>query len=245
MVVQDLGSADYRTAWALQEQAHAQVLAGGPERILLVEHPPVITFGRRPGIEHNILAPAADLAKLGVDIVPSDRGGDVTFHGPGQLVAYPIIRLADHRLSVGGYVHSLEDAIIDALTTLGVPAAKDACAVGVWTPPCADPAAPSAKIAAIGVRVRRGVTMHGLAINVTTNLTFFSLIVPCGLTGRPVTSLQQILGANTPPMASVKAALIDALHRRWHRSDTTQAPSLAPPAPLRRECPPASRPSSP
>src|SRR5436190_22516225 len=122
----------YRDAWALQERIHAEVVAGGQERVLLVEHPPVITFGRRPGVEKNVVAPAEQIEARGVEVVPSDRGGDVTFHGPGQLVAYPIIRLIDHALSIGGYVRALESAVIAALGDLGMAARKDDCAVGVW-----------------------------------------------------------------------------------------------------------------
>ena len=107
MQVRDLGTMNYRDAWALQERVHAEVLAGADEQLLLVEHPPVITLGRRPGLAKNILAAADALERAGVEVVESDRGGDVTFHGPGQLVAYPIVRLNDHRLSVGGYVRTL------------------------------------------------------------------------------------------------------------------------------------------
>ena len=115
----------YRQAWALQEEGHAQVLAGGEERVLLVEHPPVITFGRRSGVERNLLASDEQLARLGVEVVQSDRGGDITFHGPGQLVVYPIIRLNDHALSFGAYVHGLEEAVVRALARFGVAAGKD------------------------------------------------------------------------------------------------------------------------
>jgi lipoyl(octanoyl) transferase len=210
MRVDDLGTMHYRDAWARQERAHAGVVAGAEERILLVEHPPVITFGRRPGVERNVIASPEVLARFGVEIIPSDRGGDVTFHGPGQLVAYPIVRLNDHRLSVGGYVRALERAVIDAVAAFAIDARKDDCAVGVWTE---DPAGSGtlAKLCAIGVRVRRGVTLHGLALNVTTDLSYFDLIVPCGLVGRPVTSLQKLLGPRTPPMSAVKAALSAAL----------------------------------
>src|SRR4051794_37752585 len=104
MRVEDLGILPYNDAWAIQERVHADVAGGADERILLVEHPPVITFGRRAGVEKNLLAPRDQLAKLGVEVVQSNRGGDITFHGPGQLVAYPIVRLIDHQLSVGSYV---------------------------------------------------------------------------------------------------------------------------------------------
>jgi lipoyl(octanoyl) transferase len=210
MNVRDLGQMDYRQAWALQEQAHADVMNGGQEQLFLVEHPPVITFGRRPGIERNLLASAEMLADRGVQVVPSDRGGDITFHGPGQLVAYPIIRLADHGLSVGAYVHLLEKIIIEVLQTFGVGAQTDPLAVGVWT---SGPACSTAKVCAIGVRIRRGVTLHGLALNVTTDLGFFDLIVPCGLTNRTVTSLQQLLGDAAPPMATVKRELARQLQQ--------------------------------
>ncbi len=196
---------DYRSAWALQEQAHAGLLDGGDERLFLVEHPPVITFGRRPGIKQNLIASPEMLARRGVQVVPSDRGGDITFHGPGQLVAYPIIRLADHRLSVSGYVHTLEKIIIHLLQTFGVGAQVDPAAVGVWT---ATPTCGAAKVCAIGVRVRRGATLHGLALNVSTDLSFFDLIVPCGLANRPVTSLTQLLGDRAPSMSAVKAELV-------------------------------------
>jgi lipoate-protein ligase B len=206
--VEDLGTVPYRDAWALQEAAHAEVVGGAEERILLVEHPPVITFGRRPGVDRNIVATPERLESRGVEVVPSDRGGDVTFHGPGQLVAYPIVRLIDHALSVGGYVRALEHAVIQCLADLGVAARKDDCAVGVWVD---EGRGRLAKVCAIGVRVRRGATLHGLALNVTTDLSFFDLIVPCGLVGRPVTSLQELLGDKSPPMERVKQVLGERL----------------------------------
>jgi lipoate-protein ligase B len=199
MVVQDLGTMSYRDAWAIQEQLHAQVLEGGHERLILVEHPPVITTGRRPvGMQH-LVASKEMLAQMGVELVESDRGGDVTFHGPGQLVAYPIVRLADHRLSVSGYVHQLERVLVEMVGEFGVEAHVDPSAVGVWVG--------DAKVAAIGVRIRRGVSMHGIALNVTTDLNYFNLIVPCGLVGRPVTSLQKLLAGDAPAMGAVKQTL--------------------------------------
>src|SRR5690349_19382117 len=114
--VEDLGVMSYRDAWAYQDRVHAEVLAGGRERLLLLEHPPVITTGRRPGQGKNILHAADALAARGVELVESDRGGDVTFHGPGQLIAYPILRLIDHSFTVSGYVHFLEDVIASALS---------------------------------------------------------------------------------------------------------------------------------
>ncbi len=211
MIVQDLGLMPYREAWALQEQRHTDVFAGGEEQLLLVEHPPVITMGRRAGQLKHVLQPASQLQQAGVELVESDRGGDVTFHGPGQLVAYPIVRLNDHALSVGGYVHRLEDIVMQTLRELGVAAQKDACAVGVWTPD----EGKLAKICAIGVRIRRGVSLHGLAINVSTDLQQFDRIVPCGLNGRAVTSLQKLLGERSPTMDRVKSVLSEKFQRSF------------------------------
>jgi lipoate-protein ligase B len=204
MRVQDLGTMPYRDAWALQEAIHDEVVAGGEERLLLVEHPPVITFGRRAGVDRNLIASEQQLREMGVEVVQSDRGGDITFHGPGQVVAYPIIRLNDHALSVGCYVRTLENAVIDALLRLGVEANRENGAVGIWVN--------GAKVCAIGVRIRRGVSLHGLALNVITDLRYFQLIVPCGLVGRPVTSLRQLLGDATPPIDRVKDVLTRSLH---------------------------------
>ncbi len=215
MDVVDLGIAGYRDAWAAQEDAHADVLGGGAERVFLVEHPPTVTLGRRPGGERHLIASPAELARRGVELVESDRGGDVTYHGPGQVVAYPILRMAAHGFTVGGYVHWLERVVIDTVAGFGLAAHADASAVGVWTD-----GDPPAKVAAIGVRIRRGVTLHGLALNVSTDLSHFGLIVPCGLAGRPVTSLARELGGSAPDVAAVKAALAGRLG--------TALPSVAP-----------------
>lgn len=220
MIAQDLGLLDYEEAWRLQEAAHDEVVAGGEERLLLVEHPPVITFGRRAGVEKNLVASADRLREMGVRIIATDRGGDITFHGPGQLVAYPIIRLNDHRLSVGGYVHMLERAVTDTLARFGVVAQKDACAVGVWV----EQGGVLAKVCAIGVRIRRGVSLHGLALNVSTDLRYFNLIVPCGLAGRPVTSLEKLLGPRTPPLGRVKEVLLAQLNEVLRVPASAQKP---------------------
>jgi lipoyl(octanoyl) transferase len=207
----------YRDAWAEQERVHRDVAAGAPEQLLIVEHPPVVTLGRRPDLLKHLLIPQEELTARGVQLVETDRGGDITFHGPGQIVVYPIIRLIDHRLSVGGYVHGLEDAVIEFLKGMGIHAARDRCAVGVWVNQ-ADGSA--AKIAAIGVRIRRGATLHGLALNVTTDLSYFDFIVPCGLANRSVTSIQKELGSS-PPIGEVKNALGAALARAF---DSSQRP---------------------
>ncbi|HEX8912795.1 MAG TPA: lipoyl(octanoyl) transferase LipB [Humisphaera sp.] len=223
MRVTDLGTLAYRAAWDLQEQAHARVLAGGEEELLLVEHPPVVTLGRRAeAARQNLVVGAEGLAKLGVELVESDRGGDVTFHGHGQVVAYPIVRLNDHRLSVGGYVRALEAGVIAALADLGIAADRDPGAVGVWTH---DPAAGQlAKVCAIGVRIRRGVSLHGVALNVTTDLEYFNLIVPCGLAGRPVTSVAKLLGPAAPPIDRVRQVLAGRLTEALSRGGENTEP---------------------
>ena len=205
MRFEDLGTMPYRQAWEIQERAHAEVFEGGEERCFFVEHPPVITFGRRPNVARNLLASDEQLAKLGVEVVQSDRGGDITFHGPGQLVAYPIIRLNDHGFSVGGYVHTLERVVVETLKDLGIEASADPTAVGVWTRSPQTKVA--AKICALGVRIKRGVSLHGLALNADTELSYFNLIVPCGLVGRPVTSIRQVLGQSAPSAERVKTVL--------------------------------------
>ena len=204
MTIEDLNTLAYRDAWARQEEVHAEVLAGGPERLLLVEHPPTITFGRRVAdAESHLCVSRADLKRKNVELVESDRGGDITFHGPGQVVAYPIVRLADHKLSVGGYVRRLQEVIVAMLNRLHVPARIDPGCVGVWVDRHGTPA----KLCAFGVRVKRGVTLHGLALNVDVDLKCFQMIVPCGIEDRGVTSLHQLLGHRAPSFAAVKAVL--------------------------------------
>ena len=221
MHIIELGTLRYCDAWSLQEQIHAEVLAAAEERILFVEHPPVITFGRRAEVmgQKNLLASADALAQMGVEVVQSDRGGDVTFHGPGQLVVYPIIRLSDHRLSVGLYVRLLQEVVVSALKELGIDAHRDESAVGVW----AGEADRAEKICALGVRIRRGVSMHGLALNVTTDLDYFNLIVPCGICNRGVTSIQKLLGDKAPSMGDVKEVIARSFSRAL---DPAKSPTL-------------------
>ena len=200
----DLGLIPYRDAWRVQEELHAEVLGGAEEALLLLEHTPVITLGRRVAdAQKNLLTPPDVLARMGVEVVESDRGGDITYHGPGQLVAYPIVRLIDHGMSVGGYVRRLEDVVIATLAEHGVRGFKDESAIGVWVE---RPGREAAKVCALGVRIKRGVTLHGIALNLATDLSHFGLINPCGL-GRPVTSLTELLGEAAPNMEELKAAL--------------------------------------
>jgi lipoyl(octanoyl) transferase len=199
----------YEPAYREQVAAHARVLSareGGRAvagELLLVEHEPVITVSNRPGAHGHLLATAETLEREGVRVAPTDRGGDITYHGPGQLVVYPTLDLNHLNLGLHDYMRFLEDAAIEVCAGFGLTTRRDPRATGVWT---AREGAPHSKICAMGVRVRRWVSMHGLALNVTTNLRHFDLIVPCGLAGRGVTSLEQELGADCPSMGQVKRA---------------------------------------
>ncbi len=152
------------------------------DQLLFVEHPHVVTMGRN-GHDENVLASEEILAKSGIDFHHTNRGGDVTYHGPGQIVGYPVLNLNEWKRDVHQYVRALEDAIIDTLGTFGVRGERSAGATGVWVG--------GAKICAIGVHISRWVTSHGFALNVDTDLQYFQYIVPCGLT-RPVTSLKAL-----------------------------------------------------
>src|SRR6266851_1967358 len=161
-----------------------------PDVLLLCEHPHVITLGRNGRREH-LRASDHLLRQMGVEFCPSDRGGDITYHGPGQLVGYPILHLAEIRRDVVWYVRQLEEAMIRATADLGVRAGRQPGKTGVWVEL---PGAGEEKLAAIGVRISRWVTSHGFAYNVATDLRYFDLIVPCGIAGRKATSLEKLLG---------------------------------------------------
>ncbi len=185
--VRELGRIAYGDALAMQQQiVAARKLGQTPDHLLLLEHPHVITLGRN-GHPENLLASGEILARAGISFYPTDRGGDVTYHGPGQLVGYPILDLREWKRDVGAYVRSIEQVIIDTLADYGIAAGRIPKLTGVWVD--------GRKIAAIGVHLSRWVTSHGFALNVNTDLSYFQYIVPCGLT-RPVTSLSQ-LGVRT------------------------------------------------
>jgi lipoyl(octanoyl) transferase len=160
--------------------------------LLLLEHPPVITLGRNAKLS-NVVAPPEFLAQQGVELFDIDRGGDVTFHGPGQMVAYPIFDLRSFEPKIGAveFVRRLEEVLIRTCSDFGIGTQRIKGLTGVWTYALRNK--PEAKIAAIGVHISRGVTTHGFALNVSTDLDFFSLIVPCGISGKPVTSMQREL----------------------------------------------------
>jgi len=182
-----LGRVDYSIALELQQTLVRLVKEGRiTHTLLLLEHPPVITLGRNAG-EQNIVASREFLVANGVELHETDRGGDVTFHGPGQLVGYPIfdLRSFEPRIGAVDFVRKLEELLIRTCGDLGVVTERIAGLTGVWTQND-----PPGKIAAIGVHISRAVTSHGFALNVNTNLDYFKLIVPCGITDKPVTSLE-------------------------------------------------------
>ncbi|MCL4246366.1 MAG: lipoyl(octanoyl) transferase LipB [Candidatus Dadabacteria bacterium] len=180
------GTVSYADGLALQDKRAGAVRKNGSGgTLILLEHPPVLTDGRF-GKGGNFLLPEDEIKRRGVEIHRTGRGGDVTFHGPGQLVSYPIIRLRDFGLGARAYVRALEETIIRTLGDYGVEGERREGYPGVWTG--------GRKIASIGVAVRGGVTMHGSALNVNTDLSYFSLIVPCGITDVTVTSMKEMLG---------------------------------------------------
>ena len=188
-----LGLVPYGTALHLQRTLMELRKAGRIENtLLLLEHPPVITLGRNAELR-NVLAPPEFLVQRGVELFDIDRGGDVTFHGPGQLVAYPIfdLRSFDPKIGAVEFVRRLEEVLIRTCGDFGIGTQRIKGLTGVWTYALRNK--PEAKIGAIGVHISRGVTTHGFALNASTDLDFFSLIVPCGITGKPVTSMQREL----------------------------------------------------
>jgi lipoyl(octanoyl) transferase len=188
LAVRMLGLVPYDHGLALQaELVEARRRGDIPDTLLLLEHPHVITLGVRVHRDRShVLAADDELARRGVQICETGRGGDVTYHGPGQLVGYPILDLNPDRRDLHRYVRGLEEALIRAAGTFGIEAGRVAGLTGVWVG--------DEKVAAIGVRVSRWVTSHGFALNVTTDLDYFRLIVPCGITDRGVTSLERLLG---------------------------------------------------
>lgn len=228
--LRDLGVMPYREAWALQRELHAQVEGGhAPPTLLLVEHPPVLTLGRKAREGANIIVTRAYLESQGIEVLEVERGGDVTYHGPGQLVAYAVFPVGR---KVVDFLRLLEGATIAALHTLGLPDARpNPGYAGVYVEPRdVNGRTYDQKIASFGVAVKRHVALHGLALNVTTNLQHFELIVPCGLTGTQMTSVQREYDrrgiTRTASMADARAALADAFTTTFKTYDWT-LPQLA------------------
>jgi lipoyl(octanoyl) transferase len=219
--VRYLGRMSYAEALALQQSLHeARKRDEAPDTLLLVEHPPVITLGRGAN-KANVLADEATRQCFGVELFETGRGGDVTYHGPGQLVGYPIINLAPDRQDVRRYVQDLQEVLVRTAREFGVAAEpRGGEFVGVWVG--------DQKLAAIGIRISRWVTLHGFAFNVTTDLSYFQLIVPCGIksdAGHGVTSLQQLTGkqfALPEVAASVTAHFGEVFNRSMSVADISR-----------------------
>lgn len=209
----ETGSIDYLSACRIQKDAVAQVMKNPSEqRLFLVEHPHCYTIGRT-GNAANILVDAERLKRIGIDIFETDRGGDITYHGPGQLVAYPIVNLENYRKDVKWYLEQLEETIIHTLKTFGIAAEILPGFTGVWTG--------KKKICAMGVHVERWVTSHGLALNVNTNLDYFSMIIPCGIVDAGVTSMARELRRSVN-LEEVKAAFIKSFEEVFNCSAQLQ-----------------------
>ena len=198
--LEQLGLVDYASALELQKERVAQRKAGAiPDTLILLEHPHVYTLGRNARQE-NILVSAEWLASRGAQVFHTDRGGDVTYHGPGQLVGYPILDLTRHRRDISWYMRSLEEVFIRTARDYGIEAGRSPGAAGVWVG--------NDKLAAMGVHLSRWVTSHGFALNVNTDLRYFEWIVPCGLQGKGVTSLAKLLG-HTVEMEEVTERVVE------------------------------------
>lgn len=189
MIVRWLGRVPYRDAAALQERLVEAIRSGrSPDHLLLLEHDPVVTLGRSSHAE-NLLLDEASLARLGIELHEAGRGGDVTFHGPGQLVGYPVVALREERRDLHRYLRDLEEALMAAVATFGIRGTRSPGATGVWVG--------EEKLAAIGVRVSTGwIASHGFALNVGEDLSGFETIVPCGIRGKGVTSIARVTGRN-------------------------------------------------
>jgi lipoyl(octanoyl) transferase len=193
--VVDLGLIAYAPAFELQQQLVEARKAGAiPDVLLLCEHPPVITLGRN-GHRKHLRASEHLLAQMNIEFHTSDRGGDITYHGPGQIVAYPILDLAEHRRDIRWHVDALEETMIRASADLGVDAKRRGGCRGIWV----DTPTGEEKLGALGVHLSRWVSSHGFAYNVSTDLRFYDLIVPCGIVGKGVTSIERILGRTVSP----------------------------------------------
>jgi lipoyl(octanoyl) transferase len=206
--VVDLGTLAYSAALEVQRDAARRRISGEQTEdvLFLVEHPPVVTLGRTAKAE-NILVSAELLSARGVELSEVERGGDVTFHGPGQLVGYPIIDLKRHRKDLHWYLRQIEEALIRAVAPFGITGGRVPKYTGVWVGTSAES---PRKLASIGVHARDWVTWHGFALNVTTDLSYFDLLVPCGIQDVTMTSVARELEAGSPDMKIVARAVVDA-----------------------------------
>jgi len=199
--VEQLGRRAYGEVLELQRSLAQQRVTGelAEDVLLLVEHPPVVTLGRRAA-DNKLPVPAEFLARRGIELFEVERGGGVTFHGPGQLVGYPILDLRAHRADLHWYLRQIEEVLIRTLAEFGIPAERNPGFTGVWTR--------GRKIASIGVHARSWVTWHGFALNVSTDLSYFDLMTPCGIDGVVMTSVEREIAANAPSLECVAHATV-------------------------------------
>ena len=217
-----LGQVEYGEAYNIQKKLWSQKLNGQTaDAMLLLSHPPTVTIGKSGNLD-NLLLAREGLAREGISLFFTDRGGDITYHGPGQLVVYPVIDLRNRGKDVHRYIHDLQEVLIRTLADLTIEARRDGKYVGVWVG--------NDKIAAIGVRIGRWVTTHGLALNVNTDLEHFSYINPCGILERGVTSISRVLSRNVP-MDAVVSGLVRHFSEvfdtevEWTSPDLLRCPS--------------------
>jgi lipoyl(octanoyl) transferase len=231
---ENLGVQAYQQAWDLQEQylrQNVQIKSAAfqadkeieigylntTNRLLIVEHPPVYTLGKSGHMEH-VLISERERQEKGIEFYKTNRGGDITFHGPGQIVGYPILDLEKFKTDIGWYLRSLEDVIIETLAHYGVKGERSVGETGVWIDPSIS--GKERKICAMGVRCSRWITMHGFAFNVNTDLSYFNYIIPCGIQHKKVTSLAQELGREIP-LHEVTEVLRSAFERVFNVSWTS------------------------
>jgi lipoyl(octanoyl) transferase len=215
LVTVDLGRTSYGECWELQRRTFAMRSEGRiPDHLLLTEHDPVYTIGRS-GTEHHLLAREEELQARGVSVWHNDRGGDITYHGPGQLVGYPILDLGGYYRDLHRYLRDLEEVIIRSLAGFGIHGGRIPEYTGVWVG--------DKKICAIGIKSSRWITMHGFALNITTDLSFFERIIPCGIFEKGVTSMEQLL-EHPVPAGEVKTAVAEQFGRVFGTELRWQSP---------------------
>ena len=198
----DLGTSEFKDTWNLQKELQGKRILGEIEdQLILVEHPAVYTLGKNASREHILKK------REGVSVIQTDRGGNITFHGPGQLVGYPIVDLSFYKRSITWYMRELEQLMIDVLKEYGIEGSTKKGLTGTWVK--------NHKIAALGVRISRWVTMHGFSLNINPDLKYYQDIVPCGIEGYGVTSMAMIMGEEVPSMAEVKIKMVDYFKNRF------------------------------
>ena len=198
----DLGISEFKDTWNLQKELQEKRILGEIEnQLILVEHPAVYTLGKNASKEHILKK------KEGISIVQTDRGGNITFHGPGQLVGYPILDLNFYKRSITWYMRELEQLMIDVLKEYGIEGSTKKGLTGTWVK--------DHKIAALGVRISRWVTMHGFSLNINPDLNYYQDIIPCGIQGYGVTSMAMIMGEKVPSMDEVKIKMVDHFENRF------------------------------